>query len=350
VCFASAIPAAATTAVLSRSGTLYEVYRATYGDLAPATAGTAEGREPLLALRTTTPGASPAVEIVAGTLDTNDEGSESIEFDETTGTVFVVFTKFQGLRSDLHVAVRRSGGWLEQDVLPTGGLYLSLNPKVVVTRQDYVDFDGLGGTVTKSRSILSIVWWEEGGLLQARFAAVFVEDGILRLDDVISYNLNELAGAAGQTPYIPELPFSSYTFPAVQRDPASNGGVLVSFASLVTMKQTALKIGFPDDLTKLVEPGSTSGTPESYARGHIPIGRELGAGMIPSMIDVPGDTSIGALVSQRGVTTFFWSEETGLRVIRSDAAADAAPLTLPLRPDFTLDRAIAVVREMSEKD
>lgn len=343
-------PASAATAVLTKAGTLYEVSRGVLSDVDPSTDGTAAGRTPVLLLRTTESGGQPAVEMVQGTGDASYEGTESIEFDASTGTVFVVYTKFQGLMSDVHVAVRREGRWEEENIFPNVGLYLSLNPRALVTRQSFTDFDGEGGTVVKKRSILHVVWWEESGVSQARYAAIFVEDGVLRLSEVVAHNLNELAGSTVPAPGFVDLPLSSYTFPVLQRDPTTNGGVLVSFANLANLTQTVLQITFPDDMTKIAAPGATEGTPEAYARAHLPIGREEGRGRIPKQVDVNGDTEVGGVIARRGESTlFFWKDGERVRVIGTDAEETASPINVPLRPDFGYDRAVAVVKEMAEQ-
>lgn len=341
--------ALAGTAVLSRAGTLYEVFPAPLSEYDSSLAGTIAGRTPVLLLRSTPSAGTPSLEVVAGTRDSADEGAESVEIDEATGTVFTIYTKFQGLMSDLHVAVRRDGQWAEENILPNVGLYLSLNPRVVVTRQRYVDFDGSGGTVTKSRSILHLIWWEESGASQARYAALFVEDGVLRLEDTAAYNLNDIAGTVGTPAGFPDLPLSSYTFPVIQRDSTTNGGALASFADLVTGKQTVLQITFPDDITKLAPPGATSGDREVYSRSHLPIGRDRGRGTIPRSMST--QSTVSGVISPHGTATlFYWSEGNVLKVVGSDAPETASPLSIPLRPDFSVDRAIAVVREMAEKE
>jgi len=334
----------AETALLTRSGTLYEVFSSSYGQIVKVS-DDALARTPVLALRTTTPEGDSRLEVVEGTFDTRLESSESIEFDETTQTLFVVYTQFQGLMSDLHFAVRRDSKWIEKWIAPNIGLYLSLNPRLAVTRQSYLDFDGAGGTVTKTRSILSMVWWEESGVSQARYAALFVEDGSLDLDNPMVVNLNEIAGASGPTD--PRgLPTAAYQFPAVQRDPASTGGVLISFANLASWRHEVFRITFPDDLTKLDD--SSQG--KQFARGHVPIVGRLTQGTIPGHIDTT--STVSTILSAGGVPTFYWDEANGtsrtFRYVRGDSA-DGAVLTLPLRDDFGPDRARLVLRDMAEK-
>lgn len=336
------------SAILTTKGTLYEVFPAYYGDVVAGAAGTTDARLPVLALRTMPPGGPASLEVVPGTGDPDEKGQASVEFDEITGTVFVCYTKSQGLMSVLHIAIKRDERWVEHDVLPNLGLYLSLNPQMVVSRQRYIVFDAAGTPIPKNRSILSIVWWEESGGSQARYAPVFVEDGVLYLDSVQAYNLNELAGAAETTPIPPVgLSFASYQYPAIQRDPTSNGGVLVSFVNFSAQQHMALSITFPDDITKLVAAGATVAPPEALARLHKPIGRTLAADQVPT-IDTT-DAIVGTAISPSGLSTFFWIDGPRFRFLRSDTPDGAKPMWLPIRPDFSADRAETLIREMAAK-
>ncbi|MGZ6988581.1 MAG: hypothetical protein ACXVH0_06455 [Thermoanaerobaculia bacterium] len=336
----------AASAVLGKDGTLYEVFASSYGGVITG-ATAADAQLPVLALRTTPPGGVSTVEIVGGTVNDLDKLGESLEFDETTQTVFVVYTRLQGFFADVHVAMRRSGAWTEGRFLPNPGLFVSMNPQLLVTRQTYTDADPTGAPFTKSRTILSIVWWEESIASQARYAAVFIEDGSLRLDDVTAWNLNELNAAAGPTDSS-GLPLSSYVHPGLQRDVGTNGGVLVSFANLATRTQQVIRLAFPDNLPKLVPPdGLTAAQRTSFMRGHSPIGRAFTDSQLPTQIDLPFQRPVGTVISATGVPTFYWSSDTGLSYLRGGSSMI---LTLPFRPDFPVDRAVAVVRDMSEKE
>jgi hypothetical protein len=331
----------AGTAVLAADGTLYEVFTDSYGDVISG-ANAADSSLPILALRTTPPGGQPVVEVVGGTVSAFDKLGEALEFDDTTQTVFVVYTRVQGFFADVHVAMKRKGGWSDGTFLPNPGLFVSMFPQLLVTRQTYTDVDGSA----KSRSILSIVWWEESNASQARYAPVFIEDGALGLDDVTAWNLNDLIGAAGPTDNS-GLPMSAYIHPALQADLGTNGGVLVSFANLAVQQQQVIHLGFPDNLPTIVPPDTLSPTQRtSYARGHTPIGRSFTALSIP-IVDQPFLVPIGTLISPAGTPTLYWSSGTNLFY---QAAGTSTALTLPLRPDFPVDRAIAVIRDMSNKN
>lgn len=342
-----AAPAIADSAVVAPNGTLYEVFPARYSDVVTVPDDSPDAETPILALRVTPSGGTSVVEIVDSTFDSNTEGSVSIEFEETTGTLFVAYTKAQGLMADMHVAIRRDAVWSGHDILSNRGIYLSINPKVVVTRQQYVDFDAAGLPVTKTRSIFSLIWWEESGPSQARYAPIFVEDGTLRVDSVRAWNLNELAGAPGATD--PSgLSLSSFSYPAVQADPTNNGGVLVTFANLANRKQQVLRITFLDDLVKASPPGSTRVPEEVLARSHFPIGRSAGSGRIPLNMDTL--SQVDATISQKGVTTFHWVEASAMRFVRSDDAEEAQARQLALRPDLSAEKALRLVKALAEKN
>ncbi len=336
--------ALAGSAVLTKSGTLFEVFPTTYG-AAIGNAADPNASLPVLALRTTPSGGTPTVQVVDGTLDSDVEDSASIEFEEETQTVYLVYTKEQSLFQGVNVALLQNGQWSAQLLLPTTGFTLAMNPKMVLTRQQYVDVSPTDPTQTiqKWRSIVSVTWWEEGPLSQARFSALFVEDGALNRDAITSYNLNDLAGATGPTSEAGLSP-ASYSFPAVQRGYAADGSVLVSFANLSTLQQTVLSISFP--VTLDAGPGVSG--PMAYSR-HRPIVQTAGSGNLPGGA-IAYATSPGTVISPDGTCTFWWVDGSTMMYLPENAAADAVPFQIPLRPDFSVDKALAVVREMAEKE
>jgi len=344
---AAAPRADAASAVLAKDGTLYEVFLANYGEVVSGPTGS-YATTPIVALRTTIPGSASTVEVVGGSVSSLLKFGESLEFDDTTQTVFVAYTSFQvqGFLADVNVAMRRQGSWSVGSYLNLNpGLSFSVNPRILVTRQTYKDFDAAGDVTTKARSILSMVWWEESTQSQARYAALFIEDGELRVGDVSATGLNSLAGVSGPTDNR-GLPTSSYMYPAVQRDPATNGGVIASFANLATRKQQVLHIAFPDDYTT---PAWNASTRTANSRT-TPIGRSGREFPLPTRIDLPFMATVGTIVSPSDVPTYWWSQNGALNYTIGDAASLAkAPQAIPLRPDFQLDSALSAVRTMTDK-
>ena len=266
----------AASAVLAKDGTLYEVFSTTYGT-AIGNAADPNANLPVLALRTTPSGGTPTLQVVEGSLDGEVEGSESIEFEEETQTVFLVFTKQQTIYQGVTVSLLQNGVWSTQQVLPASGGAAVMNPQMVLTRQQYLDTSAAdpAAWTEKWRSIVSVVWWEEGTLLQAEYAVLFVEDGVLNTSFIAGYNLNELAAASGPTSPAGLAP-SIYRFPAVQRDFAGDGGVLVSFANLSTQRQMVGSISFVS--SPVAGPGISG--PVAYSR-HRPIFETMGDGSLP---------------------------------------------------------------------
>ena len=349
--------ASAASAALAKDGTLYEVFITSYGSVVTGASSDDAGL-PVVALRTTPPGQAATVEIVGGSVNPLLKFGESIEYEDSTQTVFVVYTNLQvqGFFADVRAAMRRLGGWTDGGFIPNGGLYFSVNPKLLVTRQSYKTFDTDGTTViTKTRSILSVVWWEETSLSQARYAPVFIEDGSTNFQDGGSYNLNELTATSGPTSSA-GLPSASYMFPAVQRDATSNGGVLVSFANLATQTQQVLRLAFPDDYTK-PDSGSTgtagsSGTPVTPRTGTsrtTPIGRGYQEFPLPRF-DLPFMMTVGTIISPSSVPTYWWVRDGQLTYQSGDVKSLAQPpLAIQLRTDFPVDRALAVIGSMTDK-
>jgi hypothetical protein len=331
--------ASAETAVLTSDGTLHEAIIGLYRDVVPGASlvpSLAEKNFSVVVLRTTSPSGETNVDVVDGTVTVEPKGLPAIAVDEATGTLVICYSRFQGVTSDLHVAIRRGDAWVNRDIQPSSGFCLSLNPRMTATRQQYLDFDSSGGTVTKSRTILSLIWWEESGSSRARYAPIFVEDGVVSIDAVATYDLNELLGKGGTTDSV-GIPLSAYEFPAVASDPSSTtGGVLVVFANLVTHREIVASIVFPNNLTQ---------PPGAQVKAHMPIGRQLGDGPIPVNRDT--QAAVGYFVSSTGRATSWWTDATGLRFIRNDAPAGDVPKTLIIRTDFPVDRALSVVREMT---
>ncbi len=339
-------PAAASSAILTKSGTLYEVFPATYGTVDLSTTGT-DASLPVLALRTTPSGGLPTLQAIPGTVDPDVEGSESLDFDEDTQTLFIVYTKQQSLLTTARISVMRDGGWVDRPLLPTAGFTLATNPKILITRQKYLDPSAADPSiwVAKWRSILSAVWWEEGSVQQAKYSALFIEDGVLNLDSVTSYSLNDLAGQAGPTSSAGLTP-NSYSFPALQRDYSGDGSVLVSFANLSTQKQTVVSITFPN----APAPGPGLAGPVSYSR-HTPIGVILNECDLPKGGDIATALSVGTIISPSGHSTFWWLAGGGSRMeVFQGSSPGSGLLILPIRPDFSVDKALAAVRELAEKE
>ena len=56
------------------------------------------------------------------------------------------------------------------------------------------------------------------------------------------------------------------------------------------------------------------------------------------------------VISETGHSTFYWQDGASMKFIRDDADETAPPSAIPLRDDFSKERALSVLRDMSETD
>ena len=342
--------ALADSAVMASNGTLYEVFPAQYGDLALPPDDSIDASTPVLALRTTPSGRPSVLEVVDGTLDSGREGSVSIELEETTGTLFVAYTKARGFMADMHVAIRRDGGWSGQDILPNQGFYLSINPRVVVTRQRYVDFDEQG-TVRHEDAV---------HLLPDLVGGERPVAGPVRADFRRGRRAPDRRHPGVEPERAPPEPAASptrracrfrlFSFPAIQPDPTTNGGVLATFANLATRKQQALRITFPDDLTLLLAaPGGDVGSPGSLRPSPLPDRPHRRSGKDPDLLPEHPFRGRGGRLPEgchdvplgRGVHDAVRPQRRCRR---------RQPRELALRSDLSAEKATRLVKALAEKD
>ncbi len=335
VCSASLATAQENVSFLSKSGILFEL----------AATETGSG----LAVTTTAPSGNSVKEIVPGFesfLGTVTPGD--IAFEETTGSVFLVYTTNSGVYSQVGFAIGRNGNWVKGSLAPTWGFYMSMNPRLCLTRQTYIDVTLNGSKVEKKRSILSIVWWEEAYAGKARYAPIFVEDGALLLDSFRAYTLPQLLGEP-EGPEDRTYPYSAYMHPSVEADASSNGGVRVTFANIASAKTIVSKIAFPDDLTAIdmskVPPGQDR---NSHARGHTPVGRTSSRTPLQREIDTTSPVYIA--VSASGTPTYYWEEGQSMQYVVGGSPQGAPPVRLQLSSKLSKERAQRLIREMASRD
>ena len=230
-------------------------------------AGASDARLPVLALRTTPSGGHAAVEIVGGTVDDLDKLGESIEFDETTQTVFVVYSRLQGFFVDMHVAMRRERRMVRRSLPAEPGSLRLDEPAAPRDAADLHRRRRLRAAVTKTRSILSIVWWEESGASQARYAPSSSRTAPQprRRHGVEPQRAERRRRPDRQLGPSP----SSYMHPGLQRDPARTAACSRPSRTSRRASSRSSASRSPTTFTKLVPPdGLTRAADGVRARPH----------------------------------------------------------------------------------
>lgn len=202
------LPAAARagdgTAMLGGNGELYRVRTGTYASLfADAPAGAAGN--PVLALDIEKNGGSRRV-LVPGTDGLESERSPALTVDPATNEVYIVWEGQRGIHSVLDLISYSAEGF--GDVFEFSGDPFSIktNPQLATTLDAYQTLSDDGDVVTAKRTMLHLVWFDDGVLGERDlYSAIVIEDGSLLRTNTI-FDLEELAadeatdGAAASAP------------------------------------------------------------------------------------------------------------------------------------------------------
>ena len=243
--------AAAPDAALGSEGELYSVRAGTVGELFPAAPGM-DLENTVLALEVVRPGGERSRIPVPDTEGPEVEASPSLVFEPASGTVYVVWESRVNLVFPLLMLAGYSDGdWSER--IPIYGNYTApkTRPQLVVTRDSY-STGGTNGPVSRSRTILHLLWSEEqgNGEYRAHYTPVVLEDGvymgaspIYRLDDF------DYANGAIDAAVSPDLARA----PVLEqgRDSAT---VVAAFASAATGQVVTVEIrALPPQLSRIAD-------------------------------------------------------------------------------------------------
>lgn len=274
---------------------------------------------------------------IPGTANANPKTSLDLTLDEPTGTLVVLWREESSVLNAIRVAFKKESDWTVVNLLPSNGFPHAYNPQMLLTHQTVHLLDDDGDDVYRNRSVLSVVWWEEAGTSQARYASFFLDETIDATQAAV-YNLPDLVDDAGPTS-LAGLPRGAYAFPALQ-SAGPGGDVLASFATVSSDKQYVVRISYATDLGK---PGKDNNT---WLRRRIPVVGVASVGPIsavPSMDMASVHTVIGS--SYR--PTLHWSDGTALHYIRFDGAAWSDVRSIAFSEDMSYDQAVALVQEMA---
>ena len=209
------------------------------------------------------------------------------------------------------------GVWTNSALLPSQGISRAYNPEMRVTHQRVTYLDENDAMVAKTSSIVSVVWWEEAALLQARFAALFLDETAFDPANLSVYDLPALTGGVGASVY-DDVPSGAYLYPTLQADGLS-GAVLASYADLHDLRHRVLQIRFPDFQGK-----PSDDTSMDWKRRHTPIVGIASDGPLADMTPrlpphaKPKD-AVGTSIGAGYRPTMYWLEEGSLKYTRLGA-------------------------------
>ena len=152
------------------------------------------------------------VAILPGSESYQDKRGLQLGYDEETHTLLLLWTEDISAYSHIRVGVFHDGVWTNSALLPSQGISRAYNPEMRVTHQRVTYLDENDAIVAKTSSIVSVVWWEEAALLQARFAALFLDEAVFDPSNLAVYDLPALTGGVGASAYN-DVPSGAYLYP-----------------------------------------------------------------------------------------------------------------------------------------
>ena len=325
--------------LLARDGTLYVVRAGTGGELGFASSVVATN-DHVIAWSSVRQDGAKSQGFIPGIVGNTFKHDIDLAFDEPTGSLIVLFTEEVSIFNVLRLGILKGDQWSVSNLLPTVGFPHVRNPQMLLSHQVVHSLDADGKDVSTTQSVLSVIWWEESNVSQARYAPVFLDDAP-DPNGVQVYDLPALVGGATATS--PDThAAAAYMFPSLQFE-GIGGAILASFADLNADRHYVVRIRYPDNLGK---PGPDNVT---WQRRRIPVvgiaSEETITAEVPASID-----SVKTVVGASYRPTLVWNTDTAVGYTRFDGRKWSRAVTIPLSDSMTYDRALRLVQEMATRN
>ncbi len=261
------------TAVLGSRGEIYIAKAGTYGSLFPTGNETTPGNQ-VLAVEVTKASSSTQRFLVPLTKGDEPESSPALIYEDDSNTLFVVWeSRTTPLSSVLMLAGFDGTHWTKPIQLSGNPFSSKSSPQLAITRDSYPVADKDGAPVMRRRTVLHLIWEEEGasGNFEILYTPVILEEGIYLGWNPV-YHLNDfLADGDSGSSFAPPLPLVHS--PVLQNGQDART-VVVAFASTPGRWLTSLVIDvLPDELSRLSE-GVRSSIIEIGRQGSFPANRQ----------------------------------------------------------------------------
>jgi hypothetical protein len=335
---ALAAPAAAEEkSLLTANGTLYEVQAGSALDLGLS----GESISPddyFIQWTSRRQDGSVKIGIVPGTQSRNVKSNLNLAYDEASDSLLLLWKEELSVLNVLELGIFKDGAWKVSALLPNLGFAHAYNPQMRLSHTTVRWTGDDGETVTRDRSILSIVWWEESQYAQARYAPIFLDEENFDFSNISVYDLPVLVGGGGPTTY-EDVPSAAYVFPSLHSD-GPGGAILASFADLNRQKSVVVRITFPTDLGA---PGENNIT---WMRRHIPIVGVVGESPLAPTAPIR-IASMGTALGIAYRPTFYWRDADRLLYTRFDGREWNSVKAIQLNENMSYERALSLVIGMA---
>lgn len=242
-------------ASVGSEGELYVIQEGLYGDLFPGQ-GLAAPENAALALDWTGPDGDSERLLVPGTETSDVEDSASVLFEDRSNTLFVLWqTKMNVIHSRLNLIGFREGEWTDPVEISGNPFGWKSSPQLALSRDTYRTPTDDGGLRSWNRSVVHLLWWEEGpsGAPLPQYSPVTFLNGEYTGWNPV-YALDELvpSGALGESATPPgDLPVARVPEIATGRD---QQGVVVGFVSPTSGELVTLAVDLiPGEVTFIAD-------------------------------------------------------------------------------------------------
>jgi hypothetical protein len=279
--------------------------------------------------------------VVPGTAGHSLKLNLQLAYDEPTGSLVLLWKEDFTVLTALRLGIFRNGAWTLANLLPNLGFAHAFNPQMLLSHQTVNVQNADGSSVSNTRTILSVIWWEEAQYVQARYAPIFLDE-VSDASDVQVYDLPTAVGGGGGPTPTGDWAQGAYMYPALQLD-GIGGTILASFADLGSNKQYVLRVTFPSDLGK---PGPDNAT---WQRRRIPVVGVVSGGPISDTVP-PAIDRVTTMIGASYRPTMVWRTDSAVGFSRFDGKAWSSAGTIPLDSSMTYDRALRLVQEMATRN
>jgi hypothetical protein len=282
---------------------------------------------------------STAGGIIPGTESRNAKDHLQVAYDEHAIALVVLWQESFSIHRSLQLAVYRNGAWTTSPLLPGEAFSSPRNPRMLLSHPEQSEESESGDVTVKTRSVLHVLWWEEGSEPRARYAPAFLDEP-LDAQELTVYDLTQAlpessASAAESTPE------GAFLYPALQAE-AMASSVLATFTDLAHARQAVVQISFQASLGRVGGGG--------WQRRRMPIYGVKSSGPTAPGAPVDGSLRVDTIVGGGYRATLLWREGDTVRYTRHEATGWSEVKSIPVNGTMTEARARALVREMAARN
>lgn len=327
------------TSLLAPDGTLYVVRAGTAKDLGIA-GNYARPEDNVISWESLAQDGGRRSGLIPGASGSTLKSNLDLAYDEQSASLILLWKEEVSLLNVLHLGILRGNQWTVSDLLPNLGFPRAYNPRMLLSHPSVHTLDSDGKDVWSTRSLLSVIWWEDSNVSQARYAPIFLDEDS-SAGNVQVYDLPATVGSIASSA-APTVPSSAYRYPSLQLE-GPGGGILASFADLQTGFENIIRIGFPTDLGT---PGPANPT---WLRRRVPI---VGiVGRAPVVTSGPPDgVDLSTYIGSSYNPTVAWHDDKAVRYVRFDGKKWSDVNSITLSDAMSLERATRLVQDMATKN